>query len=376
MNYQHTCDGMLTLECQSPVNLTFNKEQASQLVTCVAKDLFAILGIQGNNALVFCGATFSTEQLLQPSFPIQQNITQYASAAFQGALHENQVLSIGSHNNQMPEGLIPQAVTQHLVHMPFCFYTNDGQLAETFEAQLMHKGMISPPTYELLNQALNESAKVVVNHANYMTYLDLVAMMHNHYEQLGLSQVWQIIETALLDRTPKTAVETNTHNHFFLVDHLLFTPFFSWPQYSHYFPKQNHQDYINWLMAQRLSISAFEVHGLEIKSFAATEWPFDNSKICLGAFEKHSIKQSYWTEHKPLQNLEHQHPHDPVVTYYQDSQAGLVAISVQAPDKKLSVHYPVCPNGIADIEQDIKALLGEDFTSTTIDFTTAKDPLL
>ncbi|MEZ5470629.1 MAG: hypothetical protein R3E90_02525 [Marinicella sp.] len=37
-----------------------------------------------------------------------------------------------------------------------------------FEAELMHKGMISPPTYE----KLREQTGVLVNHANYMTYLD------------------------------------------------------------------------------------------------------------------------------------------------------------------------------------------------------------
>lgn len=345
MNYSHRCDGMLTIEFNQAIQLVLDKQQASELTALIAKDLHAVLGIRNQTALVVCGAAFTSEQLLQPKFPVQLNISQYASAAFQGELNSDQVLSIGSSQGQMPEGLQPSGTAHGLMHLPFCLYTHDAELAEKFEAQLMHKGMISPPTYEKLMSFMG----IPVNHANYMSYLDLVAMMHNHYQQLGLSQLWEIIETALLNAEPKTAVISPTNNHYYLVDHLLFTPCFSWRQYSDYFNTTDINDYIQWLMPQRLSISAFASHGLEIKAFKATQWPISREKVCLGQFEQQNIKKSYWTE-----QLDQPQGHPDHVVIYQHPQAGIVAVTEPLPYGKIAVHYPLTETGISDIKHNLQ----------------------
>ncbi len=345
MNYPHRCDGILTIEFKQPIKLVLDKLQADELTTFIAKDLHALFGIQNQTALVVCGAAFTSEQLLQPKFPVQLNINQYASAAFQGELNSDQVLSIGSNQGQMPEGLQPNGTAHGLMHLPFCLYTHDPELAEKFEAQLMHKGMISPPTYEKLMSCTDTP----INHANYMTYLDLVAMMHNHYQQLGLSQLWEVIETALVNPEPKAAVISPTNNHYYLVDHLLFTPCFSWRQYSHYFSTKDINNYIQWLMAQRLSISAFTSHGLEIKAFKATDWPIASDKVCLGQFEQQNIKKSFWTE-----QLDQPQDHPNHTVLYQHPQAGIVAVTEPLPYDKIAVHYPLTATGISDIKNNLQ----------------------
>ncbi len=361
MKYPYHCDGMLTIECQSATEQKLSKEQASQLTNLVGKDLHAVLGIQDQTALVFCGAAFPTEQLLQPKFPIQKHITQYASAAFQGELNTDQVLSIGANDGLMPDGLEPQPSTQNLLHLPFCLYTSDLRMAEKFEASLMHKGMVSPPTYGCLNELFNPNGSNSINHANYMTYLDLTAMMHNHYEQLGLAHLWQIIETALVNQAPKTAVQTASNNHFFLVDHLLFTPCFSWSQFSRYFQTNDIQEYINWLMAQRLSLGAFAVHGLQIKPFRANQWPINEDKVCLGEFEKQLITSSYWID---LVESTEKHPEH--VVYHQHDNAGVVAISASnSSGAGCLVYYPITPHGIADIEHHLQQQFGTEMKTTT-----------
>lgn len=378
MNYPYTCDGMITIECQSPIKATLNKVQASELTALVAKDLYAVLKVTNQSALVFCAAAYPSEQLLQPQFPIQQHITKYASAAFQGQLNADQTLSIGANNDLMPEGLQPQPNGQNLLHLPFCLYTHDLDLAERFEAELMHKGMVSPPTYAQLSALLNTT----INHANYMTYMDLVAMMHNHYEQLGLSHLWQVIEMALVNTQPKTAIQTQTHNHFFLIDHLLFTPYFSWSQFKQSFKPSDTEAYINWLMAQRLSLGAFAVHGLEIKPFKATTWPLGSDvldgdglgqeKVCLGAFEKQRIKGSYWIESKShaKQITTSQ------VTQYTHPQAGVVAIAVHSTEQSTAIYYPITPQGLQAIEQQLQQELGQDYATMTADFTSQAQNLL
>ncbi|MGJ8662172.1 MAG: hypothetical protein ACSHWU_00920, partial [Marinicella sp.] len=272
------------------------------------------------------------------------------------------VLTIGANQGLMPEGLMPAHSQQNLLHLPFCLYTDDQQLAEKFEANLMHKGMVSPPTYA----KLSELTQVVINHANYMTYMDLVAMMHNHYEQLGLSHLWQVIESALVSSEPKTAVTTATQNHFYLVDHLLFTPFFSWAQFKQHFNESNLDEYINWLMAQRLSLGAFTAHGLEIKAFKAVIWPISDEKICLGQFEKQSISQSYYSETKTVSA----DISSPQVIYHHHPKAGIIAISSVQDHAGVIVYYPISPQGIGDIEKQLALDFGSTFQSIQIDVAT------
>ena len=356
--HQHRCDGMLTLECQSPIAQVLDKVSCAELTDKVARDLHAMLGIKGQGALVFCGAAFSSEQLLQPEFPLQQHLTQYASAAFQGQQQANQVLSVGASDGQMPEGLQPLPAAQQLYHLPFCLFTDDDQLAEQFEQQLMHKGMISPPTYEWLSQ----HTQVVINHANYMTCLDLVAMMHNHYQQLGLSHLWEVIETALVNPDPKTAVTTQTGNHFYLLDHLLFTPFFSWSQWRTIHADEP-QSYIDWLMAQRLSVGAFLSHGLDVRSFKASQWPLASEKICLGGFEQQRIQGSWFSE-----DLTGVHDHPPGLCHHLHPQAGLVAISQLLDDHRIRVFYPVTPHGIQAINAHLSNQMAQQPDITEVEW--------
>lgn len=347
MNYQNQLNGLLALECQQNIQQCVSKEAAHDLGQRLAHDLRAILPLDDEEtALAFAAAAFPVEQILQPQWPVHDALNQYASAAFQGELQQNKVLTIGADHGLMPQGLHPIESDQALMLMPFALYTNNTELAALFEANLMHKGMISPPCFEAISQHLTPH----INHANYMTTLDLLAMMHNHYQQLGMDAVWQVIESALLQKQAKMMGQTAQHNHFFLVDHLVFSPMFSYGQMVSYFDSDA-QAYLAWLIAQRTAMSAFQAHGLELHLFQATEWPLSDEKICLGGFEKNRLNGDYWTE------VQGEIRPDQAVTlcFYESQQAGLVAISVKNIDAESQhIYYPLSPQGINSIEHNIK----------------------
>ncbi|VAW47457.1 hypothetical protein MNBD_GAMMA02-447, partial [hydrothermal vent metagenome] len=174
-----------------------------------------------------------------------------------------------------------------------------------------------------------------------------------------------------------TAVHTQTNNHFLLIDHLLFSPFFSWSQFKQYFNPVNSEGYISWLMAQRLSLAAFAVHGLEVKAFKANTWPLTSEKmgqekICLGEFEKNLIKNTYWTE-----TVDHQtEVLQPTVIQYTHPQAGVVASTIQSAGQPTVIHYPINPQGLAAIEQDLRHQLGQDYATINRDFASQAGQLL
>lgn len=348
MNYSHQLKGMLTLECQQNIKQCVPKQAAHDIGQRLAHDLRAILPLDDEEtALAFSAAAYPVEQILQPKWPVHDALSQYASAAFQGELQQNKVLTIGADDDLMPQGLHPAESDQALMLMPFVLFTNSDELAEEFEAKLMHKGMISPPCFETISKNLTPH----INHANYMTALDLLAMMHNHYQQLGMDAVWQVIEAALLQKQAKMMSQTTQHNHYFLVDHLVFSPMFSYNQMKHHFDIDS-SHYMAWLIAQRTALSAFQAHGLELHLFQATEWPLSDEKICLGGFEKNRLSGDYWTEVqgeiRPDQPVE--------LCFYESHQAGLVAVSVKnAGAQSQHIFYPLSPEGISSIEHNIKS---------------------
>lgn len=347
MAQKHQLKGMMALECQLKGQQTTDRQTASDLTAVLAKDLAAILPMSSEETgLAVACALYPVEQILQPKWPVHHALNQYASAAFQGESQQNKMLSIGANNDLMPAGLQPVNTDAPLLMMPFVVFTDDETLHERFEQDLMHKGMISPGTYQVLNQAMG----LEVNHANYMTHLDLVAMMHNHYQQLGQDSAWHMIEHAALQQQAKARAHSDQHNHYYLVDHLLFTPLFSMPQMAAYFDATP-GDYVDWLVQQRTAMAAFDAHGLETHAFQATQWPLSDEKICLGSLEKQRLTGDFWVtcdgELASDQAVE--------LTFIESQKAGLVAIRVQAQSQQSQLcYYPLHPAGINAIEQHIK----------------------
>lgn len=350
MNYQHQLKGMISLECRHPIAQTLDKPISEQLTQLVSKDLLSIFHLDTEQAaLAFCGAAYPVEQILQPKEPIHHAIERYASAAFQGQQQQHKVLSIGANNGIMPQGLQPKQSTQELMVLPFCLFSNDVELLQRMEQELMHKGMLPPPTY----QCLSEHLQVPIQHANYMTLLDLTAMMHNHYQKQGLEDVWLVIEAALLQKQAKLQAQTAQHNHFILLEHLLFTPMFSYRQYHQFFGAKNSlENHLEWSLIQRVSMAAFAAHGIELHPFKVTEWPLSKDKICLGELEKNRITNNYWLEASG--EIRADLPVE--LCFIESPKIGLIAIEIKNKDAQSSqLYYPLNEQGINDIEHNVKA---------------------
>ncbi len=347
MNVQYQLQGMIALECHQSFNQIIDKTDASKLVETISRDLTAILSMTKENVSLACSvACYPVEQILQPKWPIHSTLNQYASAAMQGEQQQHKVLSIGADHGQMPEGLQPHHSSQPLMLIPFILYTNSETIAQAFEQDLMNKGMISPPTY----QALSEITGLTVQHANYLSNIDLLAMMHNHYQQLGQDACWQIIEHAVLQSQSKTMSQSKQHNYFYLHDHLVFSPMFSMHHFVTFFDGTADQ-YIDWIIQQRTAMAAFQVHGLELHLFQPTHWPLNEDKICLGAFEQNRLTGSFWIDNSS--DLENKREAN--LTYVKSQQAGILAVRVEHSDtNSRQYYYPLRPEGIKAIEAHIK----------------------
>ncbi|MCX7544427.1 hypothetical protein [Marinicella gelatinilytica] len=305
INSQHYF-GVISLECQTALKNTLDKSQAAQLGEQMALELSKVLHLSPETSLVIAAASYPTEALLKPGFAVHNNLLKYASAAFQGEQHQHRVLSIGAHHGNMPEGLQPPKTPAPLMHVPFVLITEDSDVGYRFEHKLLDKGMVSPPTYQLLSKLFQGQ----IVHANYMTHLDLIAMMHNHYNQVGMHHLWQVIESALLSKNQSADINHNRQG-FHLRGQQVFMPFYTLKSFYNQHPKSTEQDYIVWLMAQRLADEVFHSHGLETGYFLTDsdlELPIDKtieSRLIEGDFYYHNEPSELQPEKPQLEDYMH-----------------------------------------------------------------------
>lgn len=263
---KHCLFGLISLECQNALRPTLDKTRATALGDQIASELGKVLRLGPQTSLVVAAACYPTEAILTPDFVVHNNLIKYASVVFQGEQQQHRVLAIGAHQGTMPDGLQPPTASAPLMHIPFVLITNEDAVQRRFEDTLVDKGMVSPPTYQLLSDFFQSD----IVHANYMSHLDLIAMMHNHYDQVGMHHLWQVIEKALLAHEAKLDLQQN-QQAFYLRGQSVFMPFYPRPDFLQSHPDKSELDYIHWLMAQRLAAEVFQSHGLHSLFFLCDE---------------------------------------------------------------------------------------------------------
>jgi len=348
--------GMLTIETfpetKTQANLILTQDVMKTLNQQISQELNAILPQLDDSSYAIVGGLYQSSELLQPGFPIHTQLRQYANAALKGENNRRNQLIIGAND----EGALPKGLTHNyevqltpLMLLPFVIITEHDETKEVFEKQLMHKGMGS---VELLQQ-VQEAIGLKVRHVNFMTVLDLAAMMHNHLQMAGFEPLWQLIEQACFNQYPETKVTTPQHNVFYLSKKIIATPFFSYVFWSTHGAGKDSKDpqesYLHYTQVQRQYVATLIEHGLDVRQFIPNpeNWPIDESHVCFATLDQTRITGDYYHEiiHPLDSKLEtdvdkHTHQH-------------LGVLFFQVADKKggLEFYYPLTTEGIIEIEK-------------------------
>jgi hypothetical protein len=346
---------MLTIETFSDENsqpiLILSQETIKDLNQQISKELTAILPELDDSSYAIVGGLYQSSELLQPGFPIHTQLRQYANAALKGENNRRNQLIIGANDKGvLPEGLAlnPKVQLTPLMLLPFVIITEHDETKEIFEKQLMHKGMGS---VDLLQQIQN-AIGLKVRHVNFMTVLDLAAMMHNHLQMAGFEPLWQLIEQACFNQNPETKVTTPQHNVFYLSKKIVATPFFSYAFWSTHGAgkeaKDPQESYLHYTQVQRQYVATLSEHGLDVRQFIPNpeNWPLDENHVCFATLEQTRITGDVYHEViKPLDKTtkatvdKHTHQH-----------LGLLFFQVSDENEGLEFYYPLTNKGITEIE--------------------------
>jgi hypothetical protein len=312
----------------------------------ISKELLIILPSLDQASYSILGALYQSNELLQPGFPTHTQLRQYVNASLKGENNKRNQLIIGANQDQLPQGFNSplQNITSPMLYMPFVILTEDQQTQEYFEQELMHKGMGS---IELLKE-LQSSFNAKIRHVNFMTLLDLAAMMHNHMQMAGFEPLWTLLEQALFNSQPECKIKTEQGNEFYLSKKIVFSPYFS-KQYWLKVLKREEQDYYQWIVVQRQYQSALEEHGLDVRLFLPVTWPIDDKHICFASLDKLAISNGFFKEIiRPIpENSETE------IEPQNHPQLGLICFKVIDQQDGEELYYPISSEGIQNINQQL-----------------------
>lgn len=328
-----------------PKNILDHKE-VNQLNQTLVKDLVALIPTIDQSSMALIGALYQSNEILQPGFPIHKQLRHYINASLKAANFSTNQLLIGAHKGKLPEGFNPPSNKQKsaMFYLPFTIKTEHAETVSFFEEQLMHKGMASN---ELLIELQNRfGAKI--RHANFMSVLDLSAMIHNHMQMAGFDPLWRLLEQSLFNPAPECKEETNFNNVFYLSKKMVFTPFFS----EHFWLNQLNLDveeYPKYLFTQRQYVNTLLDHGLDVRQFLPDSWPMDESHICFASLNQKVLSDDFFKEevialdYSIVDIIPKEHP-----------QLGIMYIQVNDEDNGVENYYPLTEDGI----EKINSLLG------------------
>lgn len=352
---------MLTIEAfideNSKPKLLLEQEQIKQLNQQISKELQVILPQLDDSTYAIVGALYQSSELLQPGFPIHTQLRQYANAALKGENNRRNQLVIGAKNKKLPKGLRlnPEVQTTPLLLMPFVIITENDETKDVFEQQLMHKGMASKQLLQQLQKALGTK----IRHVNFMTVLDLAAMMHNHLQMAGCEPLWQLLEQALFNKNPETKVHTVQHNEFYLSKKIVFTPFFSYMMWSSKGPGKNLDDkqekYLHYTQVQRQYVATLKEHGLDVRQFVPTPdtWPVNKKHICFATLDQNGLSGDYY--HEIIEPIKDQETIK--VDKHDHQNLGMLFYQVTDDSDGLEFYYPLTNQGISKIETILESSL-------------------
>lgn len=195
--------GALALELDGSAAVGRDRlEQAGigSLADLVARDLAGFCAEAATLEMVLVGALYDPVELLRPGWPLHRELDQLAARAPRsGVAGSGRVIAFGSHDGRLPGALSPSPdfTGGPLRLLPFVLTGEAGtvsRVGDAFERELIERGMAGADTA----LAAQDAFGLRIEHARYLTVHDLAAMTALQYEHAGLSALWPLLETALL----------------------------------------------------------------------------------------------------------------------------------------------------------------------------------
>ena len=318
---------------------------SNQLLAHVTTDLEALMPEFSHHRLATAGALFDQTQVLRPHYPVFSALEammdqstpdgrpmRIAAAAENGRMPDS---------NLQPSKAIPLGLLQIL---PMVVSGEPGALArlgDAMEHQFLESGQVSAHTARWLESAF----AIKINHARFMTLMDLAAMFRLQLEHFGFLELWRLVDAALNNLQQPFEVDMGQGQQYRWQDgavHVNYQTFDYWSRKGGGKGMDSYRGklaggYADWTRLHRQVLTTLKAHAVPME-FTLPERP---DEPLTGTFfvERSNRKATSRCAG---------------VTEHSFAELGTICISVSSNSEQEN-YYPLEPQGLNDIHAAIRS---------------------
>ncbi len=322
-----------------------DKAAAEQVLAHIATDLAALLPAIAGCSISMAGALFDQTQILRPQFPVFQALKNLQQTSNPGSDFQSRLLSIGADAGQMPVGdLQPiEDIPLGLLQILPLLISGPADLIDTLTADMellfLDQGQLSAHSAK----ALESHFQVSVNHARFMTMVDLNTMLRMQLDHFGFLPLWELIDAAM--NIPEQTLKTQNPDgaNFEWRDgavHTEFETFDWWAKYGGGADKpagsrQLQAGYVDWTRQYRQYLTLLAAHAIDVRQY-------------LPGLDDAPISDTFLVEESTTEPARSA----ATVTEHSVDDLGIVALTVVQGVRQMNF-YPLQASGLNDLYQYI-----------------------
>ncbi len=254
-----------------------DKAAAEQVLAHVAADLATLLPAISGCSISMAGALFDQTQILRPHFPVFEALQNLQQSSNPGSDFQSRLLSIGADAGKMPVGdLQPiENIPLGLLQILPLLISGPVELIDSLAAEMEHLFLDQGQLSAHSAKGLETHFQISVNHARFMTMVDLNAMLRMQLDHFGFLPLWELLDAAL--NVPDKVINTQNPNgpRFRWQDgavHGVFETFDWWAKYGGGVSKpaddqQLQNAYAAWTREYRQYLTLLAAHSIKVNQY-------------------------------------------------------------------------------------------------------------
>lgn len=320
---------------------------AEQVLAHLATDLAGMFPAINRCALTMAGALFDQTQLLSPGMLVYKALETLQQSSNPGDDFQPRLLSVGARKDRMPldelqpHDDIPLGLLQVLPLLISGPAERIQPLAEEMEHRFLEQGQLSAHSAK----GLESQFGVALNHARFMTIIDLHALLRLQLEHHGFLPLWELLDAAINSPAQALPVKTAGGLKFEWRDgavHSFFESFDWWARHgggadTPASEQQLQTAYANWTREYRRYLTMLTAHGVRVSQH-------------LPGMEDAELTDTFLLEESTVIPRKNAAP----VTEHSTDDLGSVAVTVVSGERQMNF-YPLQPTGLDDLHQFVRS---------------------
>lgn len=208
---------------EKPVYL--NKDDATELLHTIGQNIAQYYPQIKACGLIGIGAIYHLHQIIRPGFPIYTQLFELSKIRFRANNFKPLIIGIGTTEDEFEIAHFNKEVNDFadvLEVLPFTIVMPDNEDAEAFikilESELITKAHLNGKVVDDFNNAFEQN----IQNMSIVTLADLNGLFASQLIQIGLEELWEIMQAVIFNQTEKLKTLGSGHIMYWKLDEVAF----------------------------------------------------------------------------------------------------------------------------------------------------------